>query len=243
MQKLVPFEIEPLPGRRAMAVRVAADVSPADVASALALPRPNRVLMLSAGAGLMSGEAVIRLKRLFLALGQALTQEGVCVIDGGTASGGMALMGESLAAAGNTPNIGVLPALAPVDDHGTRAEDILEPNHSHFVLLQKDEWGSEIPMMSGLTSHLSSGAAAVTLLVNGGQIALHDVEESLRAGRKVIAVAGSGRLADDIACTVRGETRRIDERVSKIGLSGQVTVFDLSRPPEDLITLLFKRLT
>jgi len=84
----------------------------------------------------------------------------------------------------------------------------------------------------------------MTLLVNGGGIALHDIEQSLRAGRDVIAVAGSGRLADAIAGVVRGDTatRSLDERILKIGYSGRVTVFDLSQPPDDLISMLFKRL-
>ena len=42
------------------------------------------------------------------------------------------------------------------------------------------------------------------MLVEGGEIALADVEASVAAGRRVIVVAGSGRTADALAGAAGG---------------------------------------
>ena len=48
---------------------------------------------------------------------------------------------------------------------------------------------------------LAGGAPSATVLVNGGEIARQDVAQSLAAGRPVVVVAGTGRLADELAAT------------------------------------------
>jgi len=234
-----PFEITFGSGRHARAVRARVDDSPASVARALNLSGPANVLLLSTGAGLMSTAARTRLVTLFNALGAALEGERVMVVDGGTNAGGMALMGQAFSRVGaSVPHIGVLPAQAEVEPGGLRAEAFLEPHHSHFVLLEHDQWGSEIPLMSALASHLSVSAASATLLVNGGGIALQDIEQSVAVGRRVIVVAGSGRLADELALAVRSPKQVVRERVAHIAQSKLVTVFNLNRPPAQLIDLL-----
>ena len=45
----------------------------------------------------------------------------------------------------------------------------LEPNHSHFVLVQSSEWGDEARKMLELSRAMN--ARVVAILVNGGAIA------------------------------------------------------------------------
>jgi hypothetical protein len=40
---------------------------------------------------------------------------------------------------------------------------------------------------------------SVTVLINGGKVSQNDVDEGLQAGRPLIVLAGTGRLADEIA--------------------------------------------
>ena len=93
--------VEELPnGRQAVALRTGVDADPASIAEALELPTSSAVLLLSGGAGLMSRKVLNRVSALFAAVAQALAEERITVIDGGTQAGVMALMGEALAKAG-----------------------------------------------------------------------------------------------------------------------------------------------
>jgi hypothetical protein len=42
-------------------------------------------------------------------------------------------------------------------------------------------------------------------VINGGDIVYSDVARSVKAGRPVLTVAGSGRTADELAAAVRGD--------------------------------------
>jgi len=233
-----PFEIVFSEQNRAWAVRAAETGSPADIAAALTLSHPANVFVLSSGAGDMSAGVQERLQALFAALAIFLAQQGVTVLDGGTAAGGMALLGRSLAKTIHpAPYIGVLPAHAPVNDDRS-GEEILEPHHTHFVLLEQDKWGSEVPLMSSLADFLARGAASLTVLVNGGGIALKDVSQSVAAFRPVMVVAGSGRLADEIAVAARRPALPARDAVRRIVQSGLVSLFDLAHPPAELLSMV-----
>lgn len=233
-----PFEIVFSEQNRAWAVRADETGTPADIVTALNLPHPTNVFVLSSGAGEMSAAAQQQLQLLFAALATFLAQRGITVLDGGTAAGGMALLGRSLAKTIHpSPYVGVLPAYAPVDDDRS-GEEILEPHHTHFVLLEQDEWGSEVPLMSALANFLAHGAASLTLLVNGGGIALKDVAQSVAAFRPVMVVAGSGRLADEIALAARYPALPARDTIRRIVQSGMVSLFDLAHPPAELLSMV-----
>ncbi len=233
-----PFEIVFSEQNRAWAVRADETATPEAVAAALNLTRPANVLLLSSGAAEMSEWALAQLRQMFSALARYLAASHATVMDGGTASGGMALLARALAEAhAAAPYIGTLPAHAPVDDDRS-GEEILEPRHTHFVLVEHDEWGSEVPLMSALAGYLTAGAASVTVLVNGGGIALMDVSQSIAARRPVIVVAGSGRLADEIARALRYPALPARQPVRRIAQSGLVSLCDVSEPPAVLVQLV-----
>ena len=100
----------------------------------------------------------------------------------------------------------------------------LDAHHTHFVLVPGAEWGAESPWIAQVGTELAGGLPSVTVLVNGGEIAYADVEHSLRAGRPVLAIAGSGRTADELSSAVRGVPA--DERAVRLAASGLVRAVD-----------------
>ena len=164
---------------------------------------------------------------------------GVVVIDGGTDAGVMHLIGRARTRAAATfPLIGV-PALGtvrfpgkhpgarrrwPLKHLGARRRWPLDAHHPHFVLVPGAAWGDEAPWIARIATELAGGWPSVTVLVNGGEISYTDVACSLRAGRPVLAVAGSGRTADQLASAVRDGPA--DEDAVRLAASGLVEVVD-----------------
>lgn len=223
---------------RAKAVHVSFDTPTPLIVETLGLTHPVPTLVLSTGAGLMPADDSTRLIALFDTLANYAHRYKMTVIDGGTHAGGMALMGAALAKLNySVPHLGVLPAHAQATADGMTAEALVDPNHTHFVLLDNDHWGSEVPLMSAIASYLSQGEAT-TILVNGGMIAKQEILQSLAHGRPVIVVAGTGRLADTLAEALQFPQKTRDADITAIAQSNLVNVFDLSAPPSYLVNLL-----
>lgn len=191
-------------------------------------------LVLVGGASGISEADMKRLQRLFVEDIAPTAQElGVAVVDGGTDAGIMRLIGQARTQIGATfPLIGVaaygtviLPDAPPPSVEAAP----LESNHTHFVLVPGCNWGDESPWLARLASVISDGCPSVTLVINGGEITLQDVSQSLQADRPVIALDGSGRTADKLAAALRGEPT--DIRAEKLTASGQVQAINLSKHP------------
>jgi hypothetical protein len=105
----------------------------------------------------------------------------------------------------------------PGEAHGPDAVE-LEPNHSHFLLIEREGWGEESPWIARLASALAARKVSLTLLVNGGEISWADVSASIAENRAVVAVAGSGGTADAIAAHLLGT--RANKRVEPLASSG-----------------------
>ena len=177
------------------------DLLPAQV-STLGLPLHRPVLVLVGGAGNLEDEGA--LEGLFTALAQVAENVGAIVVDGGTDAGVMRLMGRARAATrGAFPLVGVAPRgrvrlphePAAADDHRV----LVEPHHTHLILVPGDAWGDESPYLAQVATLLAGDAPSVTVLVNGGEVARQDVAHSLAEGRPVVVIAGTGRLADEMA--------------------------------------------
>jgi hypothetical protein len=178
-----------------------------DALRALGLGEPRPTLVLVGGAGGLAPQEDERLRPLFAgALVPLACRVDGAVVDGGTDSGVMRLMGEAAAGAGRPlPLVGVAAAgtvMLPGDREPGRAA--LEANHTHFVLVPGRDWGDESEWLSLVATALAGPRPSVTVLVNGGETAWRDVEASIAAGRPVIVLDGSGRAADDIASALRG---------------------------------------
>jgi len=195
----------------------------------LAAPRPVLVLAGDAAGGTLAPET---LRPVFdeVLLPRAAAH-GACIVDGGTDAGVMRMLGRAHAdAGGGPPIVGVVvdalaghPGSPPADPAGAA----LEEHHTHFVLVDGTRWGDEAPWIAAVADALSGAGAApsATVLVGGGDIARDDVGHSVRAGRVVIAVAGSGRTADAIAAAARGEGG--DERVLALAAGGLLRAVEL----------------
>ncbi len=106
----------------------------------------------------------------------------------------------------------------------------LEPNHTHIFLTPGTNWGDETHLLSQIATILADSAPSLTLLVNGGNVALSEVAESVEAHRPIIVVAGSGRLADEIAAAIRFPELPSRGAIAQLIKSGRFILFDLSNP-------------
>ena len=89
----------------------------------------------------------------------------------------------------------------------------------------------------------------MTILINGGSVTVKDAYASVNAGREVVIVAGSGRVADDIVEALRykvveGKTTD-DPRIAKLVDKSDelLTAIDLDNRPADFIQDLKRLLT
>jgi hypothetical protein len=206
-----PFPLRFENGRTATAVRLDQPGEVAGALAALGLRAPQPVVVLVGGAGGLDPAELDRLRPLFESgLIPVAARLNAVVIDGGTRSGVMRLLGEARADSGAAfPLVGVaaagtvrLPGGQPPRDDAA----LLDPDHTHFVLVPGRDWGAETRWIARVATELAGTAPSATLLVNGGEIAYADVECSLDAGRPVLTVAGSGRTADQLAAALRGNS-------------------------------------
>ncbi|WP_198805213.1 hypothetical protein [Leptolyngbya sp. BL0902] len=114
----------------------------------------------------------------------------------------------------------------------------LEPHHTHFLLTPGHAWGSESPWLSDLATAIAQPQPALTLLVNGGKIATTDFHINLAAGRPMLVLAGSGRLADEVAAALTAKADDIPpalrEAIQRYQPSGALVSLDIRLPAEDL---------
>ena len=75
---------------------------------------------------------------------------------------------------------------------------LLEPHYPYFILVPGSEFGDESPWIVDAATILSKDHKSVTILINGGEVSRKDINLSLEAGRPVIALSHTGRLADKL---------------------------------------------
>lgn len=148
-------------GRSARVVLPGKTDSAAAILEALNLKDRKTVILILGGADNLSEEIRPKLKHWFgRGIARAATQMNAVIIDGGTNTGVMSLMGEGVADHFyQTPLIGVAPRQLVDDQSDGQEGDIekkkkLEPNHSHFVLVEGASWSSKSPIMFDLFDEL-----------------------------------------------------------------------------------------
>ncbi|MGQ4649059.1 hypothetical protein [Lyngbya aestuarii] len=235
-------------GQKACAIEVDDSGDLPAALSQIGLQGSRPVLVVIGGASKMSEESLARLDQLFVEVLAPIAQQlQALVVDGGTDAGVMQMMGQARAEiAGTFPLVGiapvgriVLPDAPPVSTEKTP----LEPNHTHFVLIPGSTWGDESPWLSRVATTLAGEAPSITVLANGGEIALVDASENIKAGRPLVVLAGSGRLADEITRASRYPEQQARELITKLLQEGHLTLFDLSEPLTELSQLLREWLT
>jgi SLOG in TRPM, prokaryote len=219
-------------GNHAVVVTAGRDTDAQTILKALDIGQPHALIMVFGGAKGLDDSRKARLAELFMdAIAPTAGELGALIIDGGTQSGVMAMMGEAFARDGRESRLlGIAPAGkvtypgAPSDvSAGDGAP--LDPNHSHFVLVESDEWGGETGTMFKLAAAFN--VAVATILINGGQIAGNEALQSVRNGWPVLVVGGSGRFADEVTAAVRNGQSVKSTKVNEIARSGRVALFHL----------------
>ncbi|NET74111.1 MAG: hypothetical protein F6K62_25225 [Sphaerospermopsis sp. SIO1G2] len=206
----------------------------------LGFDHPHPILVILGGANNMNQTYMNQLQSLFVKVLAPVVEElGASVVDGGTDSGVMQMMGKARAEiSGKFSLIGVTPVGKVALPGQTPPEEVtpLEANHSHFVLTPGDNWGDESPWLADVATVLSQELPSVAILINGGQVSKQDVFHNLRANRPILAVAGSGRLADTLVSALAGEVS--DEGVRELVASGLVSSIDINDSLESLTELI-----
>jgi hypothetical protein len=213
---------------------VARVIQPADLPATLraldiGVRRP--VLVLVGGAGGMTPAHLAAMAKAIGHVIPALDGWRAAVVDGGTDSGVMRVMGQAREAArARFPLVGVAAEGTIVLPGGPSAAHAatLEPHHTQILLVPGDAWGDESPWLSRVAAAIAEGQPSLTLVVNGGLITYDDIDNSLQAGRPVIILAGTGRTADTIAAAAGGHAE--DPRAVQIAASPSTHIVPLGDP-------------
>ena len=220
------------PGRVARVVFAATEADPAAVAARLELaPAAALVVVNGSGAELEPGLAR-RLADGFGAVLDAVSADRlVTVLSGGTDAGVFAVLGSALGDRDGQA-VGVVPD-GCVTWPGRAADGdrvALEPHHTRAVLVAGSEWGDETAMMLGLAATLSATVPAVVIVAGGGEVTRREVLGHARAGRPLVLLRGSGRLADELAAAPDLDRAAVD-------------VVDLADGPGPLVAAVRRRLS
>ena len=227
-------------GNRALVITAPRDASAKAILDALEIASPGAVILLFGGAAGLDDSRKADLETLFAdGVTPVAVELGALIIDGGTKSGVMAMMGKAVAArSGACQLLGIAPegkiahpqisGASTVSDDGAR----LEPNHSHFVLVESNEWGGETGKMLELARAFN--APTVAILVNGGTIAADEALQSVRNGWPLLVIEGSGRFADELSAAIRDGQSAKSTEVTEIARSGSVVLFHVDNAASNL---------
>ena len=226
-------------GNRAVVITASRDASAKAILDALEIASPRAVILLFGGAAGLEDSRKTRLATLFAeGVIPVAAELGVLIIDGGTQSGVMAMMGEAVARSHITVQLlGIAPEGKITNPEIAGASNIpegafLEPNHSHFVLVKSNDWGGETTTMLELARAFK--AQTVAILVNGGAIAGDEALQSARNGWPLLVIEGSGRFADEVGAAVRDCQAAKSTEVREIARSDRVVLFHIDDAAEKL---------
>jgi len=202
-EKIQPQEIGFPNNNGAKLVTALRGTAMASLIEALGISPPKNLILLIGGADELDQKLTSRLTQLFSrGIARAAADAEALIVDGGTQAGIMQVMGQSIVDRGRKSSLlGIAPAGKVTYPGGPtvagNGSAPLDPNHSHFVLVDGKEWGSETETLFELAAAFNKPVLAI--LVNGGAIAKDELLQSVRRNWPVIVIEGSGRLADDVA--------------------------------------------
>jgi hypothetical protein len=238
-------------GNEAKAVHAAPRRSVRSLLEAIDLSTPAPVLAIVGGARAMEASVAPRLQRLFErgAL-RAAADAGAIVLDGGTDSGVMAVLGEAVAVSeGATTLVGVPPGgkvTYPGDVRTIAGTTHLEPNHSHFVIANSDEWGGETSLLFDIIDVIGEARPTVALVAAGGPGTIEEVVMSARRGMPIVVLAGTGGTADRLATAAsaadRSSATNAADPIATLVAEAHVIVLPADAAPDELQRLLARLL-
>lgn len=215
-------QIELKQGANVKAANITEDIDIIEALERFEIPHPNTVIVLVGGAGGIGFLDKSPMRKAVSIVAQLAEETQSVVVDGGTQAGIMTEIGKQRKKNGlSFPLIGVVfDSLIMKED----AASILDPNHTHFLLVPGDDWGDESAWIAKIATMVAGGKKSITVLVNGGNISRSDVEYSLLEKRPTFVMRGTGRLADEIT------------------LTGNVFPIDISQKPDEILEILKAKL-
>src|SRR2546423_3195119 len=244
-EKIQPQEIV-FPGKNgAKLISALRDTPTTSLIKSLGISAPKNLILVIGGADELDQNLTSRLTQLFSrCIAGAAADAEALIIDGGTQAGAMQIMGQSIVDRGRKSSLlGVAPAgkvtypggpSVPSNDSAT-----LDPNHSHFVLVDGKEWGSETETLFELATAFNVPVLAI--VVNGGAIAKDELLQSVRRNWPVIVIEGSGRLADEVAGLKKEPSQIEDPALAEIVEEGDLRIFPITGALEDFERMLFSQ--
>ncbi len=194
-------------GRKAVLAMADPDATGKALVEALGITARPLVVMIFGGAESLSPAIAETLRATFMrSIMPVIAQRDGLIIDGGTASGVMAIAGEVADCQPKRPILlGVAPlgkARYPGGDPLAGVEDAaeLDAHHSHFVLSQSEAWGSEIDVMFAIATALANTSMVIALVAGGGPKTKAEVLRAVQAGWTVVALEETGGFSEELIC-------------------------------------------
>jgi TRPM family ion channel/uncharacterized protein DUF4231 len=163
-----------------------------------------------------------------------VAENGLTLLTGGTDAGVFGVLGQASEGSTNTHRIvGVAPSRLVAWDGGVATHGPalvpLEPHHTDFVLVETSDWGGETDLMLELAREMSRRRPSVAVLASGGEVTRREMLGHVSQGRSIIVLAGTGRLADDLAAACRAGGSDVDPELNEIVHRGKITVIDVDQ--------------
>lgn len=235
------FEIQFPNHHTAQAVRAPRDADAAAAARVLGLPKSRPALVIMGGAGKMDSESMKTTRSSIEdGLSRFAQDHQVAIIDGGTTSGVMGLLGFARQRKKyDFPLVGVAPEprVEYPGHHPPTRQAELDPNHSHFVLVDGDDFGAESDLLASLGWTLAGEGQQPVLgvVINGGAIVKQEAHARATGTPHfpLLVLEGSGRFADELAAAkLAGGSD--DPVLNDILQKGEVHVIPNSIPAESM---------
>jgi hypothetical protein len=205
----------------------------------LGLPRGRPVIALFGTTGTLSIDLAAGVLPVLRAVVARAGRDGAVVVTGAADTGVIHLLGVATESCeGPLPFlVGVAPSsrIATGDEQPADNEMALERHHDVVVVVPGSHWGEELPALHRVADTARSAKRPpVGLLVGGGEAARTGVVAHLGADWPLVVLAGSGRLADEIASGELGP----EDDLAVLVRGGQVTVVHLDEGPERVVVVL-----
>ena len=158
-------------------------------------------IFMHSGASEMMDENIEQLRDVFEMMARFADDYNVLIADGGTNAGGMKLIGEARQTVkGKFPLLGVaVTGKVSYPGYTPKAEEHypLNDGHSHFILVEAEDFGAESDLLVGLAQ--ARAVPKIALVVNGGKIVEAESRRHAELGTPIVTIKGSYRFADQLA--------------------------------------------
>ncbi|HET9612210.1 MAG TPA: SLATT domain-containing protein [Acidimicrobiales bacterium] len=183
----------------------------------------------------VAADLAVRLLPTLRAVVDLAAAREIALVTGGTDAGVFHLLGLALSTAPRRPPliVGVAPdeLVAEPGDQPSEGRAAADATLDVLVRVPGRRWGDETAALSRIVGRLAGAQPSALLLVGGGEVSRAELVEHLARGRPVVALTGSGRLADALGegLARRGGQAPGDDLPALLA-SGDVATAPIDRP-------------